>query len=75
MPIPFQVSDHVTLLGSEYFNLNLVRGEIKEKITEKVTERFSRGFLQFFPPEDHQRLWRLLIQRTLEYSGCKIEGR
>jgi len=38
-----------------------------DKITEEVTERFSKGFLQFFPPEDNQRLWRLLVQRTLEY--------
>ena len=38
-----------------------------DKITEEVTERFSRGFLQFFPPEDNQRLWRLLVQRTLEH--------
>ncbi len=46
-----------------------------EKITQEVTARFSKGFLQFFPPEDNQRLWRLLVQRTLEYFGCKIEGR
>jgi len=38
-----------------------------DKITDEVTERFSRGFLQFFPPEDNQRLWRLLVQRTLEH--------
>lgn len=38
-----------------------------DKITEEVTDRFSRGFLQFFPPEDNQRLWRLLVQRTLEH--------
>ncbi|MDP2969443.1 MAG: MBL fold metallo-hydrolase [Deltaproteobacteria bacterium] len=44
-----------------------------DKITEGVTERFSRGFLQFFPPEDNQRLWRLLVQRTLEHlSGCAL---
>lgn len=44
-----------------------------DKITEEVTERFSRGFLQFFPPEDNQRLWRLLVQRTLEHlSGCAL---
>jgi glyoxylase-like metal-dependent hydrolase (beta-lactamase superfamily II) len=38
-----------------------------DKITEEVTERFSKGFLQFFPPEDNQRLWGLLVQRTLEH--------
>jgi glyoxylase-like metal-dependent hydrolase (beta-lactamase superfamily II) len=49
-----------------------VLGRIQEgwsmdKITEEVTERFSKGFLQFFSPEDNQRLWRLLVQRTLEH--------
>ncbi len=38
-----------------------------DQITKEVTERFSKGFLQFFPPEDNQRLWKLLVQRTLEH--------
>ena len=38
-----------------------------DEITEEVTERFSKGFLQLFPPEDNLRLWRLLVQRTLEH--------
>jgi len=38
-----------------------------DKITEEVTERFSKGFLQFFPPEENRRLWKLLVQRTLEH--------
>lgn len=46
-----------------------------DMITAEVTERFSRGFLQFFPPEENHRLWRLLVQRTFEYLECKSEVR
>lgn len=38
-----------------------------DKITREVTELFSKGFLRFFPPDENQRLWGLLVQRTLEY--------
>jgi glyoxylase-like metal-dependent hydrolase (beta-lactamase superfamily II) len=45
-----------------------------DAITEEVTERFSRGFLELFPPEENRRLWRLLIQRTLEHFSIEIAG-
>jgi glyoxylase-like metal-dependent hydrolase (beta-lactamase superfamily II) len=51
------------------------RGGSVEEITKEVTERYSKGFLQFFPPEDNYRLWRLLVQRTLEHFGIEIETR
>jgi hypothetical protein len=51
------------------------RGNSVEEITKEVTERYSKGFLQFFPPEDNQRLWGLLVQRTLEHFGIEIEER
>lgn len=38
-----------------------------DTMTIEVTERFSRGFLQFFPPEENYRLWKLLVQRTVEH--------
>ncbi len=44
-------------------------GRSIEEITQEVTVRFSKGFLQFFSAEDNYRLWKLLIQRTLEHSG------
>jgi glyoxylase-like metal-dependent hydrolase (beta-lactamase superfamily II) len=50
------------------------RGDSIEEITKEVTERYSKGFLQFFPPEDNYRLWRLLVQRTLEHFGIEIEA-
>jgi glyoxylase-like metal-dependent hydrolase (beta-lactamase superfamily II) len=46
-----------------------------EEMTKDVTERFSRGFLQFFPAEENYRLWKLLIQRTLEHFGIEMEER
>ncbi len=48
-------------------------GESVDAITEEVTERFSRGFLELFPTEENRRLWRLLIQRTLEHFSIEIE--
>jgi len=42
-------------------------GRSIEEMTQEVTVRFSRGFLQFFSAEDNHRLWKLLIQRTLEH--------
>lgn len=51
------------------------RGDSVEEITKEVTERYSKGFLQLFPPEDNTRLWRLLVQRTLEHFGIEIEER
>jgi glyoxylase-like metal-dependent hydrolase (beta-lactamase superfamily II) len=51
------------------------RGDSIEEITKEVTEKYSKGFLQFFPSEDNHRLWRLLVQRTLEHFGIEIEAR
>ena len=44
-----------------------------EEITQDVTVRFSRGFLELFPAEENYRLWKLLIQRTLEHFGIEME--
>jgi glyoxylase-like metal-dependent hydrolase (beta-lactamase superfamily II) len=49
------------------------RGWSVEEITKDVTVRFSKGFLELFPAEENQRLWKLLIQRTLEYFGIEME--
>ena len=46
-----------------------------EEITQDVTVRFSKGFLELFPPEQNYRLWKLLIQRTLEHFGIEMEER
>lgn len=46
-----------------------------EEITQDVTLRFSKGFLELFPPEENYRLWKLLIQRTLEHFGIEMEER
>jgi 2-aminobenzoylacetyl-CoA thioesterase len=44
-----------------------------EEITQDVTVRFSKGFLELFPAEENYRLWKLLIQRTLEHFGIEME--
>jgi hypothetical protein len=46
-----------------------------EEITRDVTVRFSKGFLELFSPEQNYRLWKLLIQRTLEHFGIEMEER
>jgi glyoxylase-like metal-dependent hydrolase (beta-lactamase superfamily II) len=46
-----------------------------EEITKDVTVRFSKGFLEFFPAEENLRLWKLLVQRTLEHLGIEVEER
>jgi hypothetical protein len=51
------------------------RGGSVEEMTKEVTQRYSKGFLELFPPEDNSRLWRLLVQRTLEHFGIEIETR
>ncbi len=43
-----------------------------EEITKDVTARFSKGFLEFFPDEENRRLWKLLVQRTLEHLGIEM---
>jgi len=48
-------------------------GHSVEEITQDVTLRFSKGFLELFPPEQNYRLWKLLIQRTLEHFGIEME--
>jgi glyoxylase-like metal-dependent hydrolase (beta-lactamase superfamily II) len=49
------------------------RGDSIEEMTKEVTEKYSKGFLELFPPEENSRLWRLLIQRTLEHFGIELE--
>jgi glyoxylase-like metal-dependent hydrolase (beta-lactamase superfamily II) len=44
-----------------------------EEITQDVTVKFSKGFLELFPAEENYRLWKLLIQRTLEHFGIEME--
>ncbi len=58
------------------FVLEKINGgwSIKE-ITKDVTLRFSKGFLEFFPAEENYRLWKLLVQRTLEHFGIEMEER
>lgn len=51
------------------------RGGSVEEMTKEITQRYSKGFLELFPPEDNSRLWRLLVQRTLEHFGIEIETR
>jgi len=46
-----------------------------EEIAQDVTVRFSKGFLELFPAEDNYRLWKLLVQRTLEHLGIEVEER
>jgi glyoxylase-like metal-dependent hydrolase (beta-lactamase superfamily II) len=46
-----------------------------EEIAQDVTVRFSKGFLEFFPAEENYRLWKLLIQRTLEHFGIEMDER
>ena len=48
-------------------------GSSVEEITQEVTVRFSKGFLELFPPEENHRLWKLLIQRTLEHFNIEME--
>ena len=50
-------------------------GSSVEEMTKEVTERYSKGFLELFPSEDNYRLWKLLIQRTLEHFGIEMEER
>jgi glyoxylase-like metal-dependent hydrolase (beta-lactamase superfamily II) len=45
------------------------KGDSVEHIAQDVTVQFSRGFLELFSTEDNYRLWKLLIQRTLEHFG------
>jgi len=51
------------------------RGGSVEEMTKEITRRYSKGFLELVPPEDNARLWRLLVQRTLEHFGIEIETR
>jgi glyoxylase-like metal-dependent hydrolase (beta-lactamase superfamily II) len=44
-----------------------------EEITQDVNVRFSKGFLELFPAEENYRLWKLLIQRTLEHFGIEMD--
>ncbi len=46
-----------------------------EEIAQDVTVRFSKGFLELFPAEDNYRLWKLLVQRTLEHLGIELVDR
>ncbi len=56
------------------FVLESIRhGRSLEEMTKEVTEKYSKGFLELFPPEENSRLWRLLIQRTLEHLGIELE--
>ena len=46
-----------------------------EEIAQDVTVQFSKGFLELFPAEENHRLWKLLVQRTLEHFGFEMEER
>ncbi len=50
-------------------------GSSIEEIAQDVTARFSKGFLELFPAEDNYRLWKLLVQRTLEHLGIEVAER
>ncbi len=51
----------------DYVLERIQKGWSMDRITDEVTERFLLGFLRFFPPQENERLWKLLVQRTSEY--------
>jgi glyoxylase-like metal-dependent hydrolase (beta-lactamase superfamily II) len=52
------------------FVLERIQGGMSaEEIAKELMVRFPKGFLEFFTVEENDRLWKLLIQRTLEYFG------
>jgi len=66
--------NHKSIEDFKAFVLDKIQsGWSVEEIAQDVTVRFSRGFLEFFPAEENLRLWKLLIQRTLEHLGIEIE--
>jgi glyoxylase-like metal-dependent hydrolase (beta-lactamase superfamily II) len=66
--------NHQSIEDFKAFVLEKINGGWSvEEITQDVTVRFSRGFLEFFPAEENYRLWKLLIQRTLEHFGIEME--
>jgi glyoxylase-like metal-dependent hydrolase (beta-lactamase superfamily II) len=68
--------NHKSIEDFKAFVLDKIQsGWSVEEIAQDVTVRFSRGFLEFFPAEENLRLWKLLIQRTLEHLGIEIEER
>ncbi len=65
--------NHQSIEDFKAFVLEKINGGRSiEEITKDVTITFSRGFLEFFPAEENYRLWRLLVQRTLEYFGIEM---
>jgi glyoxylase-like metal-dependent hydrolase (beta-lactamase superfamily II) len=68
--------NHKSIEDFKAFVLDKIQsGWSVEEIAQDVTVRFSRGFLEFFPAEENLRLWKLLVQRTLEHLGIEIEER
>jgi len=68
--------NHKSIEDFKAFVLDKIQsGWSVEEIAQDVTVRFSRGFLEFFPAEENLRLWKLLIQRTLEHLGIEMEER
>jgi hypothetical protein len=66
--------NHKSIEDFKAFVLDKIQsGWSVEEIAQDVTVRFSRGFLEFFPAEENLRLWKLLIQRTLEHLGIEME--
>ena len=66
--------NHKSIEDFKAFVLDKIQsGWSVEEIARDVTVRFSRGFLEFFPAEENLRLWKLLIQRTLEHLGIETE--
>jgi len=66
--------NHKSIEDFKAFVLDKIQsGWSVEEIARDVTVRFSRGFLEFFPAEENLRLWKLLIQRTLEHLGIEVE--
>ncbi len=68
--------NHKSIEDFKAFVLDKIHGGLSvEEIAQDVTVRFSKGFLEFFPAEENLRLWKLLIQRTLEHLGIETEER
>ncbi|MBW1971392.1 MAG: MBL fold metallo-hydrolase [Deltaproteobacteria bacterium] len=46
----------------------LKAGRSEDEIASVLTKKFSVGFLKLFPMQDNLRLWKIMVQRSKEYS-------
>ncbi len=64
----FDMAIHETENFVKYIKDQIKKGRSIDDLIEDLTDNFSKGFLELFSREDNLKMWRIIVERSREFS-------